>query len=67
MIAVKFVQMLLKHGFKLIKYFVLVKLVITVILGTAYYLYRVHRNRESYALNLFLTAFVTRVTGVEFF
>jgi len=58
--------MLMKHGLKIIKYLALVKLVYTAILGTAYYLYRVHRNRESYALNIFLTAFVTRITGVEF-
>jgi hypothetical protein len=42
------------------------KLAIALILGTVFYLYKIHKNKESYALNLMLTAFVTRVTGVEF-
>jgi hypothetical protein len=58
--------MLLKHGFKIIKYIVLTKIAISAILGMAFYLYKIHRHRESYALNIFLTAFVTRITGVEF-
>lgn len=58
--------MLLKHGLKIIKYMLLTKIAVSTILGIAYYLYRIHRNRESYALNIFLTAFVTRITGVEF-
>jgi hypothetical protein len=58
--------MLLKHGLKIIKYIVLTKLAISSILGIVFYLYRIHRHRESYALNIFLTAFVTRITGVEF-
>ncbi len=62
----KFFQMLHKHGFKLLKYLVLIKVAITCIFGTAFYLYKIHKDKESYALNILLTAFVTRITGVEF-
>ena len=58
--------MLRKHGFKLLKYYVLLKLSITCIFGIAYYLYKIHKDKESYALNILLTAFVTRITGAEF-
>ncbi len=58
--------MLRIHGFKIIKFIVIVKLAISLILGTVFYLYKIHKNKESYALNLMLTAFVTRITGVEF-
>ena len=58
--------MLRVHGFKIIKVLLLLKLGILLVLGTVLYLYKIHKNKESYALNLMLTAFVTRVTGVEF-
>ena len=36
------------------------------VVGTVLYLYKYHKHKESYALNIVLTAFVSRVTGIEF-
>jgi hypothetical protein len=44
----------------------MVKVAMSLILGTTFYLYKIHKDKESYALNILLTAFVSRVTGAEF-
>lgn len=44
----------------------LLTLIMTFLIGTFSYLYHYHRDEESYALNIVLTAFVTRMSGIEF-
>ena len=62
----KFLKIIKNHGWNFVKLIVLVKVAISCILGTALYLYNIHKDKESYALNILLTAFVSKVTGAEF-
>ena len=62
----KFIKIIKNHGWNFLKLIVIVKVAVSCILGTAFYLYNIHKDKESYALNILLTAFVSRVTGAEF-
>ena len=62
----KFIQIIKRHGWNFVKLIVIVKVAISCILGTVLYLYNIHKDKESYALNILLTAFVSQVTGAEF-
>ena len=62
----KLLKLVKSHGLYVIRDLIILKVGITLILGTAFYLYKYNKNKESYALNIMLTAFVSRVTGVEF-
>ena len=62
----KFIQIIKKHGWNFVKLIVIVKVAISLILGALLHLYNIHKDKESYALNILLTFFVSQVTGAEF-
>ena len=62
----KFLKIIRNHGWNFLKLIILVKLAISSIFGTVLYLYNIHKDKESYALYIMLTAFVSKVTGTEF-
>ncbi|CDW78468.1 UNKNOWN [Stylonychia lemnae] len=63
---IKLLNILKKNGVYIIKDLFILFLILTFIVGTVLYLYKYHKKKESYALNIVLTAFVSRMTGVEF-
>lgn len=62
----KLIKILLKNGIYILKDLFVLTLILTFLIGTILYLYKYHKEKESYALNIVLTGFVSRITGVEF-
>ncbi len=53
------------HGLNFTRDILVFVSVIVGLVGTASFLYSLHKDKESYAMNLMLTAFVSRITGPE--
>ncbi len=62
----KLVKIITKNGVYILKDLGILFVILTFLIGTVLYLYKIHKEKESYALNIVLTAFVSRITGVEF-
>lgn len=62
----KLAKILTKNGIFILRDIALLTLILSFLIGTILYLYNYHKEKESYALNIVLTAFVSRITGVEF-
>ena len=62
----KLIHIIKKNGLYMLKDVAVLSLILSFLVGTILYLYNYHREKESYALNIVLTAFVSRITGVEF-
>lgn len=62
----RLLALLKKHGLVILRDLVILKILSTVVFGTVFYLHNYHKDKESYALNMLLTAFVSRLAGVEF-
>lgn len=65
-VMVRLFKLLKAHGLYVIRDLIILKVGISLILGTAFYLYKFNRNKESYVMNIMLATFVSRVTGLEF-
>ena len=55
----------MKYGLIVARDVLTVILIIVGISGTITFLQKFHRDKESYAMNIMLTAFVSRITGAE--
>ena len=62
----KLIKILSKNGVYILRDIAVLALILSFLIGTILYLYNYHKEKESYALNIVLTAFVSRITGVEF-
>lgn len=61
----KLIKTLRKYGLRLAKDLLILSIILSFLIGTIIYLYNYHKEKESYALNIVLTAFVSRMTGIE--
>ena len=62
----KFITIIRKNASYIIKDLSVLTLIIAFVVCTILYLYKYHKKKKSYALNIVLTAFVSRMTGMEF-
>ena len=61
----KLIQIIKKKGSIISKDLGMALAIVACFIGTVLYLYNYHKDRESYALNIVLTALVSRITGQE--
>ena len=61
----KFVRVIRKNSLFILKDLGMLAGMLACLIGSVLYVFSYHKDRESYALNIALTALVSRITGVE--
>ena len=61
----KLLRVIKKNGVFIFKDLAMLVGILACLVGSVLYVFTYHKDRESYALNIALTALVSKITGVE--